>query len=81
MVGHAIANSRQGQQLLAVGGEFLDRFRQAVQQFRRLLVAAKPANHGPINFQQLRCFAQNARDFAVLHKCSRVAPAFRRARA
>jgi len=44
VVGHAIANARQRQQFLAVGGEFFNRFRQAVEQF----ALVRSCESGPI---------------------------------
>ena len=67
VVGKALADAGQIHELFAVRGEFFDGFRQAVEELRGPLVAAVAADHGAVDFQQLRRFPQDASDFAIFH--------------
>ena len=66
-------------------GQLFDRFGQAAEEFRGAFVAAVAADHGAVDFQQLRRFPQNAGDFTIFHvRVPRFVmlmwtPAFRRA--
>src|SRR5260370_4831924 len=64
---HAIADSRQLFQLFRFLDELLDGFRQAIDQFRGLLIAAITADDGAVNFEELRRFAQYAGNLFVVH--------------
>ncbi len=67
MFDHAVADSRQFLELFRLLHQLLDRFRQAVNQLGRLLVAAISADNGAVDFEELRGFAQYACNLFVVH--------------
>src|SRR5258708_38186606 len=74
MFDHAVADSRQFFELFRLLGELLDGFRQAIDKFGGLFVAAIPPNNRAINFQQLRCFAQYSCNLFVVHREGIISP-------
>src|SRR5208283_1035128 len=67
MLHHAVADPRQFRQLLRRGDHRLHRFRQPINQFRRLLIAPVAPDDRAINLQQARRFPQNSRYLFVFH--------------
>ena len=67
MLDHALANSWQLLELFRFFDQLLDRFRQAIDQFRRLFVAPITPNNRAVDFQELRGIPQNACDLLVVH--------------
>ena len=67
VIGHAVADAGQFHQLGAVARQFFDGFGQAVEEFRDAFVAAVAADHGAVDFEQLRRFPQDAGDFTIFH--------------
>ena len=73
MLDHAVVDSWKFLELLRFLDELLDRFRQAVDQFGGLLIAAVPANDGPVDFQELGGFAEHAGNLFVAASGGRAA--------
>src|SRR5258708_345370 len=67
MLDHAIADSWKFLQLLRFRHQLVDGFRQTVNQFGGLLVAAIAPDDGAIYLQELRRFAQYAGNLFVVH--------------
>src|SRR5712664_167194 len=74
MLDHAVADSRKLFKFSWLLDELLNGFRQAVDQFGGLLVAAVSADDGAINFQELRGFAKYAGDLFVVHDEEIISP-------
>ena len=70
MLDHPLADSRQLFKLLWLFDKLLDRFGQAVNQLRRLLVAPVAPNDRAVNFQKLRRIAENPRNLLIVHSGS-----------
>ncbi len=67
MFDHAVADPRKFFELFRFLRELFDGFRQAVDQFGGLLVTAVSADNRPIDFEELRGFAENAGNLFVVH--------------
>ena len=56
-------------QFVAVPASSSIGFGQAAEKFRGAFVAAVAADHGAVDFEQLRRFPQDARDLTIFHVC------------
>ncbi len=64
---HAVADSGELLELFRFLDELLDGFGQTIDKFGSLLIAAVPADNGPIDFQKLRGIPEDSCDLFVVH--------------
>ncbi len=67
VLGHAFADAGKLLELLFILGDILDALGEAAEQIGDFFIAAVAADDGAINFEQLRGFAENFCNVAVVH--------------